>query len=332
MSSESTSGLRSLPVKQQSLHSKTDLQKDRHRQSQLHDFDVLVQSGQLSETSAAGNQNFQHLVHLNIALYNATKSHTERYYITQSIVRSIRHEGGRFLQYVSAWPRHASSSPDAKTPDPDDSIWILKEMTEEQAEAFTGKTLDETIQNKQQHQHQQRSQDTSLAFFNNRDLDHTTSSQQVYPRQKIMQSSSRGPRKPFRVLQPQIFTPSLEQEKPRLLQESRLAESEYGGNDLEVRLGNDEDGIVDVVNNQENNPLLVGNHGITPASIGNFPPSPPVALLIMPTKAATTWTVSPIRNQRKRLRVDAFGDSPPPSPSTVPRLPPMKRCRWHCDD
>lgn len=334
--SESTVRIRSDPTKQ-SLHPKTDLPKDRHRQSQLHNFDVLVQSGELSETHP-GNQNFQRLVHLNIALYEATKSRTERYYITQSIVRSIRHEGGRFLQYVSAWPRQAASSSDENPSNPDDSIWILKEMTEEQAEKFTSKALDEATQNRQQHQHQhqqRRSQDTAHDFFNNHDPKLSLSPQQVYARRKRLSSSTGSHRKPFRVLQPQNPSPSMEQglvhEKHRLVQESRLADSGEYGNDVEVRQDNDE-GILDYeccnsVDNQENNPLL-GNK----ASTTTFPPSPPAALLMMPAKA--TWTVSPIQNQRKRHRVDAFGDSPPASPSTIPRLPPMKRRRRgdHDDD
>ena len=337
MSLESTTPIRSVPVKQQSLHSKTDQRSDRQRQSQLHDFDVLVQSGQLSETtSSPGNQNFQRLIQLNMALYEATRSRTERYYITQSIVRSIRHEGGRFLQYVSAWPRqHAStssspSSPDENPPNREDSIWILKEMTDEQAETFTGNALDETIRTRQQRQ----SQGTDLVYFNNPDPNITSPrQQQVNPFQNTSQASctASGHRKPFRELQPQNPIQGMVQEKPRLLlKESRFGDWGCGHDDLEGRQDNEE-GIRDVAfnnTNQENNPLTIGNNnGTTP-----FPPSPPVALLTMSGKAKLT--VSPIRNSRKRLRMDAVGeeDSSSASPSTIPRLPPTKRCHWQCID
>jgi hypothetical protein len=123
------------------------------------------------------------------------------------------------------------------------------------------------------------------------------------------------------------------QEKPRLLlKESRFGDWGCGHDEMEERQDKDEairDASVAFNNtNQENNPLTIeNNNGTTP-----FPPSPPVALLTMSGKAKLT--VSPIRNSRKRLRMDAVGeeDSSSASPSTIPRLPPTKRCHWQCID
>lgn len=67
----------------------------------FHPCDVLLQSKETAG-SHPGNHNLKRLIHLNIEMYGAAKTGTEQRDIVESILGSIRQDGGRFLKFV--WP------------------------------------------------------------------------------------------------------------------------------------------------------------------------------------------------------------------------------------
>lgn len=311
-------------AQQQQHHTRE--KKDDH----LHPLDVLVQSGETPD-SYAGNLNLHHLVQLNIGLYEAAWSQTERVYIVESIVASIRHEGGRFLQFVAEWPRQTTSNEK-----PDDCVWILKEMTEKQAEGLIQAMLDDAIQSKQQSQPQEQHEQECLPLVrrggppteevNEEWTPTTTPIQKIPTHQSVYVPSVPSPRKPFRDLTTCTIDTRHDNSPYRPQKDSSLSlssghfpfDDHTNADDLmwfrndsstryEFNFGVDE----------ENNPKLANRQ--------RHPSSSPSSTIMMPKRP--TWNVSPICQKRKRPRDDDQGNyhGHIPSRSSPTCVPDLKR-------
>ncbi len=257
----------------ESQQKKKKKRQSHHADAHLHAFDVLVQSGE-THNIYTGNRNLQHLIRLNIALYEATWSHIERLYVVQSIVGSIRYEGGRFLQFVAEWPRQTTCDENS-----DDCVWILKEMTEEQAESLTKSMLEDAIQRRQRQQQQEQHLQVE-----------TSGTKAVRPHDNLF-SSSLSHRKPFQDLTTRDQQQNSQQREPGYQQLSYLDDDECG--EILPLLQLHKDNFC-LCSNEENNPNLANK---------DIPPP------VLTISKSPTWKVSPIRNQRKRIREDDENNS-----------------------